>query len=130
MAWKTPTDLKYTKHDEWVRVEGDIATYGVTDFAQDQLSDVVYLELPSVGDTISAGAVVGSIESVKAASDLYAAVSGEVTATNDDLAASPELVNSDPFGAAWMVKIQLSNPAELDGLMDADAYIAFCNERA
>lgn len=130
MTSNIPSDLKYTKNDEWIRVEGDSATYGITDYAQDALSDIVYLELPSVGDTVTAGAGVGSIESVKAASDLYAAVSGTVTAVNDALVDSPEQVNSDPYGAAWMFKVKMSNPAELDALMDPAAYSAFCDERA
>lgn len=130
MASNIPSDLKYTKNDEWVRIEGDIATYGITDYAQDALSDIVYLDLPGVGDTITAGTSIGSIESVKAASDLYAAVSGTVTAVNNALIDSPEQVNNDPYGAAWMLKIKMSNPTELDALLDAAAYSAFCDERA
>jgi glycine cleavage system H protein len=121
--------LLYTKEDEWVKVEGDEATVGVTDHAQDALSDIVYLELPDVGDSFAMGDTFGVVESVKAAADLYMPISGEVTAVNEDLIDTPETVNSDPYGEAWMVKIKLSNPAELDDLMDADAYTHYLAER-
>ncbi|RMF46749.1 MAG: glycine cleavage system protein GcvH [Anaerolineae bacterium] len=125
-----PADLKYTKNDEWVKVEGNIATVGITDYAQEQLSDVVFVEiLVSEGDSVSQGDSCATVESVKAAADVYMPVSGTVTATNEDLADTPEEVNSDPYGAAWMVKVELSDPAELDGLMDAAAYEAYCQER-
>ncbi len=125
-----PADLKYAKSDEWVRVEGDTATVGITDYAQNQLSDIVFVELPAVGAVIKQGATFGAVESVKAASDVYLPVSGEVTAVNDALSDTPELVNAEPFGGAWMVKLKLSNPGELDGLMDAAAYEKYCAERA
>ena len=121
----SPPELKYTKEHEWVRVEGDIGTIGITDYAQDQLGDIVFVELPAVGATISAAQKLGEIESVKAVSELFAPVSGEVTEANDGLADSPEAVNDDPYGDGWMVKMRLSDAAELDGLLSADEYEAF-----
>lgn len=125
----TPADLKYTKNDEWVRVEGNTATSGVTDYAQNALSDVVYVELPSVGDTFAQGQAYGSVESVKAASEVYLALSGTITEVNEALTTQPELVNSDPYGAGWMVKFTVSDLSELDNLMDAAAYTAYCDSR-
>jgi glycine cleavage system H protein len=120
---ETPKDLKYTDNDEWIRVEGNIGTVGITDFAQDQLSDIVYVEIVvAEGDEISKGDSCATIESVKAAADVYTPVSGKVVAINEALPDVPETVNSDAFGAAWMVKIELSDPSELDSLMDADGY--------
>ncbi len=128
---KFPNELKYTESDEWVRVEADSATLGVTDFAQDQLSDVVYFEVVvQVGDKLSKGDAVGILESVKAAADLYSPVSGEVTEINDALPDNPELVNSDPYGMAWMLRIQMSDPAELEQMMDAAAYQQNTEERS
>ena len=127
---KFPTDVKYTKNDEWVRVSGDTATVGISFYAQDQLSDIVFVELPSVGTTLKQGETFGSVESVKAASDVYMPISGEITETNDALSDTPELVNQDPYGKAWMVKFKVGNPSELDGLMDAAAYEKYCAERA
>ena len=124
-----PADLLYTKEDEWVRVDGDEAVIGVTDYAQDALSGIVYLELPAVGDTVEAGQVFGVVESVKAASDLYTPLTGEVVATNDALVDTPELVNEDPYGAAWMVRIKIADTSELAGLMDAAAYETFLANR-
>ena len=121
--------LLYTKEDEWIKVEGDEATVGVSDHAQDALSDIVYLELPDVGDTFEIGDTFGVVESVKAAADLYMPISGEITAVNEDLIDTPETVNSDPYGAAWMVKVKLSNPAELDDLMNADVYTTYLAKR-
>ncbi len=126
---KVVAGLLYTKEDEWIKVDGDEATVGVSDHAQDALSDIVYLELPDVGDAFEMGDTFGVIESVKAAADLYMPISGEITAVNEDLIDTPETVNSDPYGASWMVKIKLSSPAELDDLMDADAYAKFLEER-
>ena len=118
-----PNELKYTGSDEWIRVEGDTATLGVSDFAQDQLSDIVYFEVVvGVGDEISKGDEVGLLESVKAAADIYSPVTGEVTEINDALPDNPELVNSDPYGGAWMVRIRMTDPAELEQLMDSAAY--------
>lgn len=125
-----PAELKFTKTDEWVKVEGNIATIGVSDFAQEQLSDVVFVEIvPGVGETVKAGGAAATLESVKAAADVNLPVSGKVTAVNAALADKPETVNTDPYGAAWMLKIELSNPAEVVALMDAAAYEAFCKER-
>jgi glycine cleavage system H protein len=127
MAWKTPDNLKYQKSDEWVLVEGDAATIGVTDYAQDQLNDIVYVELPAVGDEITQGKEFGSVESVKAQSPLVSPVSGTITAVNSDLESTPELVNTDPFGKGWIVKVQVKSSAA--DLMDAAAYAAYCEGR-
>ena len=116
-----PADLKYTKEHEWIRVEGDTGTIGITDFAQQQLGDVVYVELPDVGATMTAGSVFGTIESVKAVSELFAPVSGEVIETNASLKDRPDHVNSKPH-ETWMVKVKLTNPAETAALMDTAAY--------
>lgn len=124
-----PADLKYAKSDEWIRVEGDTATLGVSDFAQSELSDVVYVEMPSVGDAFTAGQTFGSVESVKAASDIYFPVAGAVTAVNDELTTKPELINSDPYGSGWIVKIKITDAGHLSNLMDAAAYEKFCEER-
>jgi len=125
-----PADLKYTKNDEWIRADGKSAAMGVSDFAQHQLSDVVFVEVTAaVGDHLDAGAAYASVESVKAAADVYAPASGTVTEINAALADTPELVNSDPYGAAWMIRITLDDPTQLDGLLDAAAYEAFCKER-
>ena len=124
-----PGDLKYTKDDEWIRVRGDEGEIGITDYAQDHLSDIVYVELPEVGREVKAHDSIGTIESVKAAADIYAPISGTVTAVNESLPDSPELVNQDPYGKAWMIRLKLSNPKELDGLMGAAAYQKYCEER-
>ena len=123
-----PTDLHYTKDHEWVRVDGDEAVVGITDYATNQLGDIVFVELPDVGRTLSQAATFGVVESVKAVSDLFSPVSGEVTSGNDALAAAPELVNSDPFGEGWMIRVKLGNPTEVDGLLDAAAYDALIAE--
>ena len=126
-----PTDLHYTETDEWVRVEDGLATIGVTDFAQDQLSDVVYFEvIAGQGNQVAKGEAFGAIESVKAASDLYSPISGTLKEINESLADTPELVNSDPYGAAWMIKVELSDPAELEGLLDSTAYEKSTEERS
>ena len=117
-----PEDLHYSKDHEWVRVEGDTATVGITDHAQGQLGDVVYVELPRVGDTFEAHEVFGQVESVKAASDLYCPVSGEVTEINDTLNDDPEKVNKDPYGDAWMLRLRLKDAGEVDKLMNAAEY--------
>ena len=125
-----PPDLKYTENDEWIRVEGNTGTIGITDYAQDQLSDVVYVEvITDEGEELEQGDACATVESVKAASDVYMPVSGRVTAINDDLPDTPELVNTDPYGEAWMVQIELSDPDELDSLLDAQAYEKHCEER-
>jgi glycine cleavage system H protein len=117
-----PADLRYTKDHEWVRIDGDTATIGVTDFAADQLGDVVFVDLPAVGRKVEQFATFGVVESVKAVSDLYAPVSGEVSEVNGDLAGKPELVNSDPFGAGWMIRVKVADADQVSGLLDAAAY--------
>ena len=117
-----PTDLRYTRDHEWVRVDGDEATVGITQYAADQLGDIVFVELPDTGRELEGAKPFGVVESVKAVSDLFAPVSGEVVATNDALAGGPELVNSDPYGGGWMVRLRVADPTELDDLLDADAY--------
>ncbi len=119
----TPTELKYVKTHEWARDEGDgIVTVGITDHAQDQLGDLVFVELPEVGTAVEAGGDCAVVESVKAASDIYSPVSGEITAVNGELVDAPELVNDEPYGKGWLFKVKMSNPTELDGLLDADGY--------
>ena len=120
----TPTDLRYTKEHEWVKVEGNTAIIGITDFAQHELGDIVFVELPEVGDEVKLEQAFGSVESVKTVSELYAPVSGTVTAINDELSDSPELVNESPYEGAWMIKVELSNPDELEALLDAAGYTA------
>lgn len=117
-----PADLRYTKDHEWVRVDGDTATVGVTDFAANQLGDVVFVDLPAVGRTVEQFETFGVVESVKAVSDLFAPVSGEVVEINGDLSGSPELVNSDPFGGGWMIRVRVAEAAQVAGLLDAAAY--------
>ena len=117
--------IKYTPDHEWLNVEGDIATVGITHHAQDALGDVVFVDLPEVGASIDAKAVAGVVESVKAAADVYMPVTGEITEVNEALRADPSLANTDPLGAGWFFKVKLSNPAELDGLMDETSYTAF-----
>jgi glycine cleavage system H protein len=117
-----PPDLKYTKTHEWIRIEGDTATLGITDYAQGELGDVVFLELPQAGRVLKPEESFGTIEAVKAVSDLFSPLSGEVTAANAQLSGSPELVNKDPYGQGWMVKLKVSNATELSGLLDAAAY--------
>jgi len=117
-----PADLKYTKDHEWVRVEGDTAIVGITDFAQSELGDIVYIEIETEGETLDAEEIFGSIEAVKTVSDLFMPVSGEILEFNSELESNPEVVNSDPFGAGWMVKIKLSDASELDNLLNAEAY--------
>ncbi len=128
---KVPVDLKYSSSDEWIKLEGDVATIGITDYAQDQLSDIVFVEITvEPGEIVSKNSVGITLESVKAAADVNLPVSGKVLEINETLSQSPELVNSDPFGGAWMVKIQLSNPSEMENLMDAAAYEKYCQERS
>ncbi len=123
-----PEDLKYTKEHEWVREDGDTVTIGITDYAQDSLGDVVYVELPEADSTITSGDTFGVVESVKAVSDLYAPVSGTVTEVNDAVVDSPESINDEPYGDAWLLKIELSDAGELDGLMTAEDYKAYTEE--
>jgi len=124
-----PADLRFTKEHEWVRVDGDLATIGVTAHAADQLGDIVFVDLPAVGRTFAQHATFGVVESVKAVSDLFAPVGGEVVETNDAaLRGAPELVNSDPYGGGWMLRLRLTDPAQVSGLLDAAAYEALIAE--
>ena len=123
-----PQDLRYTKEHEWVRVEGDLATVGITDYAAEQLGDIVFVELPELGRTVDQFGAVGVIESVKAVSDLFAPVGGEVVEANAELAGAPELLNSDPFGEGWMLRIRLADAGQVDALLDAAAYEALTAE--
>lgn len=119
-----PTDLRYTRDHEWVRLDGDEATVGITQYAADQLGDIVFVELPEAGRTLEGSRPFGVVESVKAVSDLFAPIAGEVAAVNEALTGAPELVNSDPYGEGWMVRLRISDPGELDDLLDAAAYDA------
>jgi glycine cleavage system H protein len=123
-----PAKYRYTKQHEWIDVNGDMATIGITDYAQHELGDVVFAELPKPGANITAGKSFGTVESVKAVSEIYAPASGEVVEANGELQNTPEKINSDPHGAAWLIKVRLANPAELQDLMDAPAYEAFVAE--
>jgi glycine cleavage system H protein len=122
---QNPPDCKYTKEHEWVRLEGDTAVVGITDYAQNELGDVVFVELPEAGATVTQGQTFGVVESVKAASDLYAPVGGTVLETNSALRDAPDLVNKEPFAGGWMLKVKPASAAELDSLMDATAYDAY-----
>lgn len=128
MSIKIMPDLRYAKTDEWVRVEGDEAVIGISDYAQDALSDIVYVELPGVGDTIEAGQPFGVVESVKAASDVLIPIGGEVVAVNDAAVDAPESLNGDPYGT-WLVRVRISDASQIDKLMDAAAYEAYCANR-
>ena len=118
----TPTDLLYTKEHEWLRIDGEIGTIGITDHAQQELGDVVYIELPKAGDTFDAGAAFGSVESVKAVSELFMPVSGEVVEVNEELGSAPERINADPYGVGWMLRVRLRDKNETKGLMSAKEY--------
>jgi glycine cleavage system H protein len=117
-----PEELKYTKDHEWVKVEGDVATIGITDFAQGELGDIVFVEIETVGETLGAEETFGTVEAVKTVSDLFMPVSGEILEFNENLESSPEVVNSDPYGEGWMIKIKITDSSELDQLLDAAAY--------
>ncbi len=119
-----PKDLRFTKDHEWVRVEGDLATVGITDYAAEQLGDIVFVELPELGRKVTQFSAVGVIESVKAVSDLFAPIGGEVVETNSDLSTKPELLNSDPFGKGWMLRVKIASGSSTDNLLDAAAYEA------
>lgn len=119
-----PSELRYSAEHEWVRIDGSVARVGITDYAQDALGDVVYVQLPSLGSSVSAGSTVGEVESTKSVSDIYVPVSGTVVAVNDALGASPELLNSDPYGAGWICDIEVADASAFDGLLDAAAYSA------
>ena len=122
----TPTNLKYSKDHEWVKVDGNIATIGITDFAQSQLGDIVFVDIQTEGEELEAGEVFGAIEAVKTVADGLMPVSGKVIEVNAELEGAPESVNTDPYGAGWMIKVEMSNPAEYDELLDAGAYEAEC----
>lgn len=117
-----PEELKYTEDHEWIRVEGDIATIGITEFAQSELGDIVYVEIETVGDEIGAGEVFGTVEAVKTVSDLFMPIDGTVLEFNEELENAPELVNEDPYGKGWMIKIKMSNPSQIDDLLTTNAY--------
>jgi len=123
-----PEDLKYSKEHEWVLVEGNVATVGITDYAQDQLGDIVFVELPAVGDKVSKEDAFGVVESVKAVSDIYAPVTGKVIEINDDLPDNPEILNEDPYGDAWIIKIEMSDPDEIDDLLSSTEYEEYVAE--
>lgn len=122
----TPNNLKYSNDHEWVKVDGNIATVGITDFAQSQLGDIVFVDIQTEGEDLSEGEVFGAIEAVKTVADAIMPISGKVVAVNADLEGAPESVNTDPYGNGWMIKVEMSNPAELEKLLDADAYSAIC----
>ena len=117
-----PENLRYTKDHEWVKIDGDEATVGITDFAQRELGDIVYVEIESIGKELKAGEIFGTVEAVKTVSDLYLPLSGSVSEVNPNLNSNPEAVNSDPYGEGWMIKMKVSNPTELDGLLSSEAY--------
>lgn len=119
-----PANLRYTKEHEWIKIEGDIAVIGITDFAQKELGDIVYVEVETVGKELEAGAVFGTVEAVKTVSDLFLPVSGKITELNPALGSAPELVNNDPYGAGWMIKMTVKNPRDIEKLLDAAAYEA------
>jgi glycine cleavage system H protein len=125
-----PKNYRYSKDHEWIEVKGDLATIGITDYAQHELGDVVFVELPKPGARIETGKSFGTVESVKAVSEIYAPASGEVIEVNGELHNTPEKINTDPHGAAWLIKVRLTNAAELSGLMDAAAYEAYIAEKA
>jgi glycine cleavage system H protein len=117
-----PSELKYTKDHEWVKIDGDVAIVGITEFAQSELGDIVYVEIETIGETLNQEEVFGSVEAVKTVSDLFMPVSGEILAFNETLEANPELVNTDPYGEGWMIKVKLSDVSQYDGLLDSEAY--------
>ncbi len=117
-----PAELKYTKDHEWVKIEGDVATVGITEFAQSELGDIVYVEIETVGETIDQEEVFGSVEAVKTVSDLFMPLTGEILEFNENLESNPELVNSDPYGEGWMIKVKISDASQVDSLLDSDAY--------
>lgn len=122
----TPKELKYTKDHEWVRIEGDVAVVGITDFAQDQLGDIVFVDIQTLGETVNKDEVFGAIEAVKTVADALMPLTGEVIEVNEELEAEPQAVNNDPYGKGWMIKVKIANPAEIEELLDADAYEAIC----
>jgi len=129
MAESVPDDLKYLKTDQWIHIEGHVGTIGITAYAQEQLNDVVYVELPAVGKTFSQEQQFGVVESVKSTNDLFMPLSGEVTELNPELEDNPEIINDDPYGEGWMIKIMISNPSEADNLLDSAGYATWLEER-
>lgn len=125
-----PDGLLYSKDDEWIRIDGDEATIGLTDYAQDALSDIVYIELPDVGDHFDAGETFGVVESVKAAADIYMPMGGEVTELNEELLDTPEILNADPYDGGWLLKFKMDDPSEHKSLMSPSAYSDYCDERS
>lgn len=123
-----PADIKYSKDHEWIRVEGDTALVGISDFAQSELGDIVFVDINTVGETLAKDSVFGTVEAVKTVSDLFMPVSGEVLEVNSKLDSSPELINNDPYGEGWLIKIRLSNPEELNTLMDSDSYKSYIGQ--
>jgi glycine cleavage system H protein len=126
----SPKDLRYTKTHEWVRLDGDLATIGLSDFAQNELGDITYLELPEVGDAVTQSEPLGVVESVKAASDIYAPVGGEVVERNEDVIGSPEIVNQSPYERAWLIKVRVADPSEIESLMPSAEYDTFAEAAA
>ena len=124
-----PQNLRYTSEHEWIRIEGDMAYVGITDYAQEQLGDIVFVDIPTVGESLQGGDTFGTIEVVKTVSDLFLPVAGEVTEQNENLEEHPELVNTDPYGEGWLIKLKPANPQEADGLLDAEAYKKLINEK-
>lgn len=127
MAHQVPTDLRYTKEHEWTKIEGDVVTIGITDFAQSSLGDIVFVELPEVGAQLERDSAFGVVESIKSVSDLYAPLTGEVIEVNEDLESQPELCNNEPYGS-WMLKLKIADQSQLEDLMTAEAYQAICEE--
>jgi len=123
-AMEFPSNLRYTKDHEWIRLDGDIATIGITDFAQGELGDIVFVDIPTEGETLAAEEVFGSVEAVKTVSDLYLPVAGEIVEVNADIDGQPDLVNTDPYGAGWMVRIKVASATDVEALLDVDAYRA------
>lgn len=130
MTAPTPTDRKYTKTHEWAIIDGDVVTFGVADYAQQELGDITYLELPDIGDTVSAGEPFGVVESVKAASDIYSPVSGEVIERNESAIEAPEVINQSPYEGAWLLKVKLANPDEVSALLDPAEYQTYADSQA
>ena len=130
MTWKTPESLMYTKTDEWIMINGQSAIIGITDYAQDQLSDIVYVELPAIDDTFNKSDIFATVESVKAAADINMPVDATVTETNDAIEDEPELINTDPYEAAWFIKIDIQNLDQTKDLMNASEYIKYCESRS
>ena len=126
----SPKDLRYTKTHEWVRLDGDVATVGLSDFAQNELGDITYLELPEVGDAVTQSEPLGVVESVKAASDIYSPIGGEVVERNEDAIGSPEIVNQSPYERAWLIKVRASDPSEIESLMPSEEYDTFAEAAA